>query len=50
MTDEKPDLDTFCASITTLFLDHLITDITDQEWNRLQKQLAEIIIKIQKKC
>jgi len=47
MQDEKPDLDTLCAAITALFLDHLVYDISDAEWTQLQKRLAETILKIQ---
>jgi len=41
------DIDSLVAKITALFLDYLITDITNAEWNRLQNQLAAIILKIQ---
>jgi hypothetical protein len=46
-TKENPDLDEACAIITALFLDFLTIDIEDREWTRLQRQLANAILKIQ---
>jgi len=41
------DLDSIIAKITALFSDYLIYDISEQEWARVQRRLAAIILAVQ---
>jgi len=44
--DPKFDTSDIIGEIDALFLDYLTFDISESEWNRLQENLADIILKI----
>ena len=49
MQETKPDfiaIDAATAQINALFLDFIVDDISNAEWNQLQNQLTAIIQKI----